>query len=256
MLFRSNVYAHWDAPVVTFSTHMDTVPPFFPSREDDEFIWGRGACDTKGIIAAMLLAVEALVAQGERRVALLFVVGEERNSAGATAASKDNRGSKFLVNGEPTECKLVLGSKGALRYEVIATGKVTSYPLKSSYQIVIESLEPAGVGALLAQLDERRRRLEAEGLFDPKHKKALPTLPSRIGLVTSPTGAAVQDMLNVLNRRFSNRHIFILPTSVQGDKAAPEIVSALQNAEEWNQTHPERAIEVLIVGREIGRAHV
>ena len=70
---RYNVLAHWDAPVVTFSTHMDTVPPFFASREDDEFIWGRGACDTKGIIAAMLLALEALVESGERRVAALFV---------------------------------------------------------------------------------------------------------------------------------------------------------------------------------------
>ena len=127
---RYNVLAYWDAPVVTLSTHMDTVPPFFGSTEDDEFIWGRGACDTKGIIASMILAVEGLVAQGERRVALLFVVGEERNSAGAQAASKDSRGSKFLVNGEPTECKLVLGSKGALRYEIIATGKMahSAYP--------------------------------------------------------------------------------------------------------------------------------
>ncbi len=85
---RYNVLAYWDAPVVTFSTHIDTVPPFFASREDDEFIWGRGACDTKGIIASMIFAVEALLAAGERRVALLFVVGEERNSAGAFAASR------------------------------------------------------------------------------------------------------------------------------------------------------------------------
>lgn len=127
---RYNILAYWDSPIVTFSTHMDTVPPFFGSREDDEFIWGRGACDTKGIIASMILAVEGLVAQGERRVALLFVVGEERNSAGARAASKDSRGSKYLINGEPTECKLVLGSKGALRYEVLATGKMahSAYP--------------------------------------------------------------------------------------------------------------------------------
>jgi acetylornithine deacetylase len=142
---RYNVFAYWDAPVVTFSTHMDTVPPFFPSREDDEFIWGRGACDTKGIIASMLLAVEALVAQGERRVALLFVVGEERNSAGAIAAAKDFRGSKFLVNGEPTECKLVLGSKGALRYEIIATGKMahSAYPElgESAIEKLLDALE-------------------------------------------------------------------------------------------------------------------
>ena len=97
---RYNVLAVWDAPVVTLSTHIDTVPPFFPSREDDEFIWGRGACDTKGIIASMIFAVEALLAQGERRVALLFVVGEERNSAGAFAAAKDPRSEERRVGKE------------------------------------------------------------------------------------------------------------------------------------------------------------
>jgi acetylornithine deacetylase len=127
---RYNVLAYWDAPVVTFSTHIDTVPPFFPSREDDEFIWGRGACDTKGIIASMIFAVEALLASGERRAAVLFVVGEERNSAGALAAANDSRGSKYIINGEPTESKLVLGSKGALRFEVVAKGKMahSAYP--------------------------------------------------------------------------------------------------------------------------------
>ena len=80
---RFNVLATWGQPIVTLSTHMDTVPPFFPSREDDEWIWGRGACDTKGIIASMINAAEALLAEGVRDFALLFVVGEERNSAGA-----------------------------------------------------------------------------------------------------------------------------------------------------------------------------
>ena len=86
---RFNVFAHWGDPVVTLSTHMDTVPPFYASREDDEFIWGRGACDTKGIIASMISAVER-IASGRRAAtsALLFVVGEERNSAGAFAAAK------------------------------------------------------------------------------------------------------------------------------------------------------------------------
>jgi acetylornithine deacetylase len=127
---RYNVLAHWDAPVVTLSTHLDTVPPFFPSREDDEFIWGRGACDTKGIIASMIFAVETMLAAGERRVALLFVVGEERNSAGALAAAKDPRGSKYVINGEPTESKLVLGTKGALRLEIVAQGRMahSAYP--------------------------------------------------------------------------------------------------------------------------------
>src|SRR5580692_8766244 len=121
---RCNVLATWDAPVVTFSTHIDTVPPFFPAREDDEFIWGRGACDTKGIIAAMIFAVEGLIEQGERRVALLLVVGEERNSAGAFAAAKDPRGSQYLIDGAPTESKLVVGTKGALRFELIAQGRM------------------------------------------------------------------------------------------------------------------------------------
>jgi len=128
---RFNVFAQWgDALDVTLSTHMDTVPPFVASREDGEHIWGRGACDTKGIIACMIQAVEALLAAGQRNLGLLFVVGEERNSAGAYRAAKDPRGSRYIVNGEPTGNHLALGSKGVLRYEVVATGKMahSAYP--------------------------------------------------------------------------------------------------------------------------------
>ncbi|MEZ5356146.1 MAG: M20/M25/M40 family metallo-hydrolase [Bryobacteraceae bacterium] len=127
---RFNVLAWWGEPKVTLSTHQDTVPPFISSREDDEFIWGRGACDVKGIIAAMLCAVEGLLEQGMRDFAVLFVVGEERNSAGAYEAAKHPRGSRFLINGEPTSNRLALGSKGALRYEVKASGRMahSAYP--------------------------------------------------------------------------------------------------------------------------------
>ena len=128
---RFNVFAQWGEPLtVTLSTHIDTVPPFFTSREDTDFIWGRGACDTKGIIASMIKAVEALLENGQRGIGLLFVVGEERNSAGAYKAAQTPRGSRYLVNGEPTENRLALGSKGALRYEVYATGKMahSAYP--------------------------------------------------------------------------------------------------------------------------------
>jgi acetylornithine deacetylase len=127
---RSNVFARFGAPVVTLSTHMDTVPPFVPSREDAESIWGRGACDTKGIIAAMLTAAEHLLGRGTRNFGLLFVVGEERNSAGAHHARSHPQGSRFLINGEPTENRLALGSKGALRYEVVARGRMahSAYP--------------------------------------------------------------------------------------------------------------------------------
>jgi acetylornithine deacetylase len=142
---RYNVLAHWGDPVVTFSTHMDTVPPFFSSREDSEFIWGRGACDTKGIIASMIHAAEALVTDGVRGIALLFVVGEERNSAGAYAAAQDPRGSRYLINGEPTENKLALGSKGALRYEIIAQGRMahSAYPHlgESAIDKLLDALE-------------------------------------------------------------------------------------------------------------------
>lgn len=127
---RWNVFAAFGNPVVTLSTHMDTVPPWLPSRVDEEFIWGRGACDTKGIIASMIAAAECLLEQGVRDFGLLFVVGEERNSAGAYRAAKDPRGSKYLINGEPTENQLALGSKGALRYELVARGKMahSAYP--------------------------------------------------------------------------------------------------------------------------------
>ena len=127
---RDNIFACWSQPTVTLSTHMDTVPPFFPSREDEEFIWGRGACDAKGIIAAMIAGAEKLLHSNARDFGLLFVVGEERNSAGAKAAAQNPRGSRFLINGEPTENQLALGSKGALRYEISARGKLahSAYP--------------------------------------------------------------------------------------------------------------------------------
>jgi len=127
---RFNVLATWGDPVVTLSTHVDTVPPYIPCSEDAEYIYGRGACDTRGIIASMICAVEELVDAGTRGVALLFVVGEERNSAGAYHAAKNGRGSRFLINGEPTENKLAVGSKGALRMEVVASGRMahSAYP--------------------------------------------------------------------------------------------------------------------------------
>ena len=147
---RFNVFAQWgDGLTVTLSTHIDTVPPFVASREDDEHIWGRGACDTKGIIAAMITATEALLAQGQRDIGLLFVVGEERNSAGAYKAATTPRGSRYIVNGEPTENRLALGSKGALRYEVAASGKMahSAYP----------ELGDSAIHKLLDALDEIRR---------------------------------------------------------------------------------------------------
>ncbi|HTW23561.1 MAG TPA: M20/M25/M40 family metallo-hydrolase [Candidatus Baltobacteraceae bacterium] len=142
---RFNVLASWGTPLVTLSTHMDTVPPFIPSRDDGEFIWGRGACDAKGIIASMTGAAEKLLAEGVSNFGLLFVVGEERNSAGAAVAARTPRGSRYLVNGEPTESKLALASKGTLRYELIARGKMahSAYPElgESAIEKLLDALE-------------------------------------------------------------------------------------------------------------------
>ena len=127
---RFNLYAGTGKrPDVVLSTHMDTVPPFLPSREDDLYLYGRGTCDAKGIIAAQLAAAERLRDAGVA-VGLLFVVGEERDSAGAKMANLEPKGSRFLINGEPTENRLALASKGTLRAEIRAHGKMahSAYP--------------------------------------------------------------------------------------------------------------------------------
>ncbi len=128
---RFNLYAgvRGQTPDVVFSTHLDTVPPFFKSSEDDEFLYGRGSCDAKGIIAAQVAAAEQL-RDTRVKAGLLFVVGEERDSAGAKAANEQPRGSRFLINGEPTDNRLALASKGALRATVQAVGKMahSAYP--------------------------------------------------------------------------------------------------------------------------------
>lgn len=129
---RVNVFAtspQQSRPTIVFSTHMDTVPPFIPSSEDDARIYGRGSCDAKGIIAAQIAAAERLREEGIY-VGLLFLVGEERDSLGAKIANQQAFGSKFLINGEPTENQLASASKGTLRVEVVAQGRMahSAYP--------------------------------------------------------------------------------------------------------------------------------
>ncbi len=144
---RFNIYAHCgQPPVLVFSTHIDTVPPFFPSREDDQRIYGRGACDTKGIIAAMLNAAVRLKLENAP-IGLLFVVGEERDSLGAKVANQHapNPRPRFLINGEPTENKVGTASKGALRVEITARGKMahSAYPElgESAIDKLLDALE-------------------------------------------------------------------------------------------------------------------
>jgi exodeoxyribonuclease VII large subunit len=111
--------------------------------------------------------------------------------------------------------------------EVIATGRITTYPGKSAYQIIVDALEPAGVGALMALLEQRKRQLAAEGLFDEARKQKLPFLPRVIGLITSPTGAVIRDMLHCLNERFPVR-VLLWPVRVQGVTCPAEVVSAIK----------------------------
>jgi acetylornithine deacetylase len=128
---RFNVYAALPGitPDIVLSTHMDTVPPFFGASEDDEYLYGRGSCDAKGIIAAQVAAADQLREAGVK-IGLLFLVGEERDSAGAVVANKTPKGSKFLINGEPTDNRIALASKGALRVELRAKGRMahSAYP--------------------------------------------------------------------------------------------------------------------------------
>ena len=129
--------------------------------------------------------------------------------------------------------------------EVICTGKLTTYPGRSKYQIVIEQMEPAGAGALMALFEERKRRLEAEGLFDPARKRRLPFLPRTIGIVTSPTGSVIRDMLHRLAERFPS-HVLLWPVAVQGESAAGQIARAIRGFE-----RVEPRPDLLIVARAV-----
>jgi exodeoxyribonuclease VII large subunit len=132
--------------------------------------------------------------------------------------------------------------------EVIATGKVTTYPGKSSYQIVVEALEPAGIGALMALIEARRQRLAAEGLFDEARKRPLPFLPARIGVVTSPTGAVIRDILHRIAERFP-RHVMVWPVRVQGETSAAEIAAAIDGFNNLPEYGSLRRPDVIIVAR-------
>jgi acetylornithine deacetylase len=147
---RHNLYAYREPPALVFSTHLDTVPPHIPLTEDEESIHGRGSCDAKGLAAAMIAAAERLAERGERRIGLLFVVGEENGSDGALAAANLGPRGRFLINGEPTENRLSIGQKGSLRVDLQAAGRAahSAYP-------------DEGVSAIAALLDtiDRIRRM-------------------------------------------------------------------------------------------------
>jgi exodeoxyribonuclease VII large subunit len=146
------------------------------------------------------------------------------------------------------------GSFSKLRFrpeegmEVIATGKVTTFPGSSKYQIVIETLEPAGAGALMALIEERKRKLGAEGLFDPAAKQLLPYMPTVIGVVTSPTGAVIRDILHRITDRFPV-HVIVWPVKVQGEGSGDEVANAIRGFNGLSPSGPIKRPDVLIVAR-------
>ncbi len=141
-----------------------------------------------------------------------------------------------------------LGFKPEEGLEVIATGRLTTFPRSSKYQIVIERLEPAGAGALMALLEERRKRLAAEGLFARERKRPLPYLPRVIGVITSPTGAVIRDILHRLEDRFPS-HVIVWPVRVQGETSAAEVTAALEGFNALPETGPVPRPDLLIVAR-------
>jgi exodeoxyribonuclease VII large subunit len=130
---------------------------------------------------------------------------------------------------------------------VICTGKVTTYPGRSSYQVVVDHIEPAGVGALMALLEKRRKQLEEEGLFRPERKKPLPFLPQVVGVITSPTGAVIRDILHRIGDRFP-LHVIVWPVAVQGEGAAEQVAAAIAGFNAIDAGDPNRP-DVLIVAR-------
>ncbi len=188
----------------------------------------------------------------EDRFALVRVRGEISNyrgphSSGHVYFSLKDAGARLdAVIWKGTFARLKTKPEEGL--EVVATGKLTTFPGKSSYQIVVEALEPAGVGALMALLDERRRRLAGEGLFDEGRKRPLPFLPQVIGVVTSPTGAVIRDILHRLSDRFPRR-VLLWPVRVQGENCAAEVAAAIEGFNNLNPDGPIPRPDVIIVAR-------
>ncbi len=181
----------------------------------------------------------------ETEVSYVWVSGEISNwrvspagHAYFTLKDKDSQIDAVMFRGKLM--KLKFGPEGGL--DVVAFGLVTVYEKRGNYQIICDEMHPKGVGALQLAFEKLKKKLEEEGLFEAEHKKPLPLLPRRIGIVTSPTGAAIRDILNVISRRFANVHILVHPARVQGEEAAEEIVEGIRALDELG-------VDVMIVGR-------
>jgi acetylornithine deacetylase len=215
---RFNIFARLEtAPAVVFSTHYDCVPPFFPSREEHGLIFGRGACDAKGVLAAQVAAAEALREAGEKRIALLFVVGEERGSDGARLANEHAPdGVRFLVNGEPTDNRLGAATRGILRLRLHADGRAAH----SSFPELGESAIDKLLDALMVL---RGVSLPADPLLGRTHytvglieggvapNVVSPHASAELTFRTVGDGAVVREAMKVVESLVTIEHILDIP---------------------------------------------
>src|SRR5690606_35410651 len=168
------------------------------------------------------------------------------SSGHAYFALKDDRARLEAVIWKGNFTKLKFRPEEGM--EVFASGKLTTYPGSSKYQIVIDNLEPAGAGALMALLEDRRKRLAAEGLFDDNRKQLLPFMPRIVGVVTSPTGAVIRDIIHRITDRFP-LHVLVWPLRVQGDTSGAEVAAAINGFNALDPNGPIARPDVLIVAR-------
>lgn len=188
---------------------------------------------------------EAVKTLLEDSIGYIWVTGEISNwkintSGHAYFTLKDEEAEVSAVMFSSRLCSLKFKPENGM--EVIVYGLITLYAKRGSYQIVVEDIEPRGMGALQLAFEQLKKKLAEEGLFDESHKKPLPFLPQKIGIVTSPTGAAIRDILKVLSRRFANLHVILYPARVQGEGAADEIVAGIKFLDNYG-------VDVIIVGR-------
>ena len=213
---RFNIMAYVSAADVVFSTHIDCVPPFFPSRIDGDRLYGRGACDAKGIAASMIAASDRLRQEGERRVGLLFVVGEERGSDGAKIADAAACGSKFLIDGEPTDNRLGRATRGILRVKVRASGRAAHSSFPELGESAIDKLIDALVelrGVVLPEDPLLGRTHYTVGLIvgGVAPNVVPPSAEAEIMFRTVSDASAVRAALAPLERRVAIENVLAVP---------------------------------------------
>jgi acetylornithine deacetylase len=213
---RFNVIATADTPELVFSTHFDCVPPFFPSRIEGDRLYGRGSCDAKGILAAQVAAAEGLRRDGDMRVGLLFLVGEERGSDGAKTANVTANGCRFLVNGEPTDSRLGLATRGMLRLKLRASGRAAHSSFPELGESAIDKL-------LDALMELRSIELPNDPILGQTHytvglisggvapNVVSPSAEAEVMFRTVSDGATVRHAVRSLESRVAIEHVLEAP---------------------------------------------